>query len=154
VHLRMTTDEAVLRQLVGTTTFMRGQDYARRGAVVNPQFRERGGHVFGQVRGSSRTPYSAIAIVVKSTEGTLTSFRGTCTCPVRTNCKHAVALVLATLPAETSDNGAGAAPPAAWERSLIDLVGDDPRCGKSRCGRRTRPRPAVISTRKPPSWRM
>jgi hypothetical protein len=126
VHLSMTTDEAVLRQLVGTTTFVRGRDYARSGAVVSPQFREGGGHVFGQVRGSSRTPYSAIAIVAKSAEGTLTSFRGTCTCPVRANCKHAVALLLVTLPGETSEDGAGAAPPAAWERSLIDLVGNDP----------------------------
>ncbi len=126
MQLTMTPDEAVLRQLVGTTTFLRGREYARSGAVVvESRYREDQGHVFGQVHGSSRTPYSAIAILAKSAEGGLTSFRGSCTCPVRTNCKHAVALVLVTLPTAVTQ-APRSAPLAAWERSLIDLVSAPP----------------------------
>ncbi len=125
MQLTMTPDEAVLHQLVGTNTFLRGREYARRGAVREPQVHEGGMHVFGQVCGSARTPYSAIAVLGKSVEGRLTSFRGSCTCPVRTNCKHAVALVLVTISVNAIEDRAGA-PPAAWERPLMDLVGDDP----------------------------
>ena len=62
----MTADEALLHRVVGSDTLMRGRDYARRGAVVNPRWREDGGHVHGQVRGTGRRPYTAVAIVATS----------------------------------------------------------------------------------------
>ena len=99
MQLTMTADETSLYNLVDTETFLRGRDYARRGAVLNSQRREDPEHIFGQVRGTARVPYIAIAVVSKSVDGKLASFHGTCTCPVRVNCKHTVALVLASLPA-------------------------------------------------------
>lgn len=104
-------DEAMLTQVVGADTLRRGRDYARQGAVISSSWRQ-DSHVFGQVQGSRRQPYTAIAVVGKSPQGTLTSFHGTCSCPVGTNCKHTVALLLAALPEDDT----------SWERSLTGLV--------------------------------
>jgi len=128
MQLSMTANEAALVDLVGTDSFLRGRDYARRGAVLNAQWREDRGHVFGQVRGTARTPYTAVAVVSQSADGVLAAFHGTCTCPVGVNCKHTVALVLAAFPDGAGDaggNGAAGAPPASWERALTDLLPDD-----------------------------
>ncbi|MBA3294146.1 MAG: DEAD/DEAH box helicase [Geodermatophilaceae bacterium] len=126
MQLTMTADETALSRLVGTETFLRGRDYARRGAVLNPQSLEDPQHIFGQVRGAARMPYTAIAVVSKSADGKLASFQGTCTCPVRVDCKHTVALVLASLPHDAGGaDGNVAAPHAPWERALIDLARDD-----------------------------
>lgn len=122
MQLTMTADEASLRRMVGNDTFLRGRDYARRGAVLNAQFVHDRGQAFGQVLGSAGTPYTATAAVAKSPDGQLSSFRGHCTCPVGVNCKHTVALVLAALPGVAPDDDAAQAPQAPWERVLSDLV--------------------------------
>jgi len=118
-QLITTGDEATVRRAVGTQTFLRGQEYARRGAVGTLQWQGRAEQVFGQVQGSARQPYTAFAKLTKSPAGTLTSFRSSCTCPVGTNCKHAVALLLAA-GADMEDQPKES---AAWDRSLGHLIG-------------------------------
>lgn len=124
MQLAMSTDEAALCRVVGPDTFARGRDYARRGAVITAQWRPEDEHIFGQVRGTARTPYTAVAVVARARDGALTSFRGSCTCPVGANCKHTVALVLAGAPDvdAAADDVAYAVGNAPWERSLADLV--------------------------------
>jgi hypothetical protein len=112
-------DEACLRQIVGSATFQRGREYADRGAVVNLQWPEKAARVFGQVHGTHRTPYTAIATLGTGPDGRLTTFHSSCTCPVAVNCKHGVALTLAAMP------GCGATENiASWEQSLTGLMND------------------------------
>ncbi|MDQ1635013.1 MAG: hypothetical protein QOJ32_1822, partial [Frankiaceae bacterium] len=123
-----TADEVTLSAVVGSETFRRALEYARSGAVLSTQTAPSNAHAFGEVAGSARTPYSAVAFLSRAADGRLTGFRGSCTCPVHLNCKHSVAVALATV-IERSD-----APPAAtvtpifapWERHLLDLVNEPP----------------------------
>ena len=119
-----TADEVVLRNVVGASTLMRGRDYAERGAVLNPQCSHNDGHIVGQVRGTARQPYTAVALVARGRDGGLTSFQGTCTCPFGSNCKHSVALVLATSPPSRAPKPVlvDRAPRAPWERLLSGVL--------------------------------
>ena len=92
-----TADEVTLSAVVGSETFKRALEYTRSGAILSTQTAPSGGHAFGEVAGSARAPYSAVAILTRAADGRLTSFRGSCTCPVHLNCKHSVAVALATL---------------------------------------------------------
>ncbi len=105
-------DEAVLRRAVGAETLSRGQRYAEDGAVIGAHWDDEGERVVGQVRGNGPRPYTAIAIIDSTPDGMLRSFRGACTCPVGTNCKHAVALALVR---------PGRAVTSTWERRLRSL---------------------------------
>jgi len=89
------TDEEVLKRLVDTATFRRGADYARKGAVRMPTWSLGRTRVVGEVKGTEPVPYSTSVELTRSASGRLSGFRGTCTCPVGVDCKHAVALVLA-----------------------------------------------------------
>ena len=118
MRLVMTADEAAMHRVVGTDTFLRGREYQRKGAVVSVQWKDRAEQVLGQVRGTARRPYTAFAALAKSPDGRLASFAGSCTCQMRTNCKHTVALLLAAL----ADFEGQPEPPVAWEQSLAALV--------------------------------
>ena len=88
-------DLAALRRLVDARTFARGVAYARSGAVRSRTWSDDESTVEGEVQGSWVEPYRASSVVTRTPTGTLRSWRGTCTCPVGVNCKHAVALLLA-----------------------------------------------------------
>ena len=109
---RVFGDEAVLRRAVGAETLSRGQRYAEDGAVIGAHWDDEGERVVGQVRGNGPRPYTAIAIIDSTPDGMLRSFRGACTCPVGTNCKHAVALALVR---------PGRAATSTWEQRLRSL---------------------------------
>ena len=49
-------DRAVLKQLVGATTFTRGRAYASRGAVESREWNDTGTTVSGEVRGAADRP--------------------------------------------------------------------------------------------------
>jgi superfamily II DNA or RNA helicase len=129
VQLATTDDEFVLAAVVGDETFRRGREYVRTGAVLQVKT-PTPTHAFGSVAGTAPTPYSAVAVIGRSSDGDLETFRGNCTCPVRLDCKHAVALALRAL----LDSGTAfeVSPPApvtsllpAWERRLNALVADE-----------------------------
>ena len=82
-------DEAILRRLVGSTTFTRGQAYARQGAVRRVQWTKDGACVSGEVQGGARSPYGVSVIVRRSKSHRIVGIDAICTCPVEINCKHA-----------------------------------------------------------------
>ncbi len=113
-------DEATIRRAVDAGTFLRGRDYAEQGRVLSAHWTE-GGEVFGEVRGTARQPYTAFVRLSTSAARTLAGFDGFCTCPMRTNCKHVVATLLAAI----RDEDGTPAPTAGWEQTLDGLIGDD-----------------------------
>lgn len=111
-----------LDRLVDPGTLARAVSYHESGRVLEVQVLDGGLRVFGRVAGQAREPYSAFATLTRAADGVVTSLAGQCTCPVRRNCKHAVALVLAAQdPAET----AHVPPPAVpdWQAPLARLLG-------------------------------
>jgi superfamily II DNA or RNA helicase len=88
-------DRVLLARLVGESTFERGVGYARTGAVRKATWSPGGTRVVGEIQGGEERPYYASVELTRSSGDRLSSFDGTCTCPVGWNCKHAVALVLA-----------------------------------------------------------
>ena len=51
---------------------------------------------YGEVQGGNRSPYGVTVIVRRSTSNRIIGIDAVCTCPVEINCKHAMALLLAT----------------------------------------------------------
>ena len=92
-------DEKVLERLVGSVTFARGRGYARGGAVHERTWNPSGTRAVGEVQGGAREPYVVSVTLTRGRSEQLTGFHSTCTCPVAVSCKHAVALVLAPVPA-------------------------------------------------------
>jgi superfamily II DNA or RNA helicase len=117
-------DEAVLLRLVGETTFDRGRDYSLRGAVRSSRWLAKDEQLFGEVAGSGRSPYTVWVRVARSVDGRLTRFQGSCTCPVGTDCKHSVALLLsASGPAGVEAPAQVVAP--AWQKALRGLLREE-----------------------------
>jgi superfamily II DNA or RNA helicase len=135
-----------LARLTDRMTFSRATDYVDTGAVIEVALHENPFRISGRVQGTNRAPYTCAATVVQGASGLVTSLNGVCSCPVVTNCKHVFAMAITafrqmrTLQA-TSDrhlalaasNGrlllrpeAVPAPPAAWQRSMADLLTDEP----------------------------
>lgn len=87
---------ADVSQLVGSETFARGEEYVSAGQVVSVARNGDGTTIVGQVRGSARKQY--VTVVEMSSAGEQASPRyGRCSCPVRLNCKHTAATLLAYL---------------------------------------------------------
>jgi len=120
-ELIITEAEAVVHRLVGTAAFLRGREHVHRGDVMQLQWHPQGRRAFGQVGGDGGS-YSAIATLAEAPDGSVTALRSTCTCASGSGCPHAVALLLAAMPAADERPGA----PAPWERCLAPLVGGGP----------------------------
>ncbi len=129
-------DLAVLRYAVSGTTFERGLAYARQGAVSQVWWDERAAMLGGFVRGSAGRMYSTQVSFDQTADGLLQFSSGECSCPMAINCKHTVALVMAT-----RDSQARSARPAAravarvpeqpsWQQSIESLL-PRPRPGES-----------------------
>jgi len=88
-------DEATLRRLVDPATYVRGRAYASRGTVTQRQWDDDGTRVLGEIQGGADLPYQASVVLTRSASEQLTAVEATCSCPVTTSCKHAVALLLA-----------------------------------------------------------
>ncbi|MGQ0464047.1 MAG: DEAD/DEAH box helicase [Sporichthyaceae bacterium] len=120
-------DVAGLRKAVGAATFARGVAYAETGAVLSMGWLEREQAVVGSVRGGGT--YLA-NVFVRATPGGPTSYlRGECSCPMRWDCKHAVALALAAALPEPTVGGAanGPAPEARpWDAPWEALLEEEP----------------------------
>ncbi|WP_282005632.1 SNF2-related protein [Propioniciclava sinopodophylli] len=99
-----------LERRFGAETVARGQSYAEDGRVR--AIRPAGDLVMATVLGSAREAYQCSVV---ATAGP-TSLVATCTCPVRRDCKHAAALLLA------ARRSAGRRGPASWQLALSPLV--------------------------------
>ncbi len=111
-----------LRSLVGEATFWRGMGYARDGAVQDHSWDAAASALRGIVAGSGRNSYrtSAVFTVVG---GELRFDHGRCSCPMRQDCKHTVALVATAVDAVRESEPALQL--AAWEQALAGLLPDD-----------------------------
>ena len=101
-------DDATLRRQLDAPTVGRGIDYARRGMVrrlhVDPDERA----LFATVRGSGAAAYQTFVLLERGEVAI------TCTCPVRLDCKHGVAALVAA-----RDHSSGQ---PEWERALDGAV--------------------------------
>jgi superfamily II DNA or RNA helicase len=116
-------DRDSLRAGVGTATFLRGVACADGGAVRQVAWREPARALVGSVTGSRGEKYLT---TVRFDDSAPARFRrGECTCPMRHDCKHAVALAL------VASREAVVTPPAApgpttWETPWESLLGAPP----------------------------
>ncbi len=88
---------AYLVRVFGPLYFARGEDYFHTQRVVSatPLIREGSVGITGSVRGSGRHIYSQnITLLPAQGAADTTAIFGVCSCPVRSNCKHVVAVVL------------------------------------------------------------
>lgn len=83
--MKALTEDAI-KQIFGNTTFIKGQDYYKKGHVQGTVKLE--DTLFAQVMGSSLEPYEVRALIKDSEISTK------CTCPVENMCKHGTALLL------------------------------------------------------------
>ncbi|TFD16673.1 SNF2-related protein [Cryobacterium sp. TMT2-23] len=88
----LTSHEIAL--LVGSQAFSRGERYARTGHVASSAWSSTGTQLFGEVEGSSPSPYSVSVSFTVGASGAVLKASGVCTCPVTRNCKHVAALLV------------------------------------------------------------
>ncbi|MGH7727792.1 MAG: SNF2-related protein [Vulcanimicrobiaceae bacterium] len=81
------------------TTVSRGRSYAEEGRVSALRIAESGA-ILAHVRGSEPAPYEVVAYVARGRGSQRTVLRGACDCPMRVDCKHVVATLLALLEAK------------------------------------------------------
>jgi len=98
-----------IRRQFDAGTFSRGEDYARRDKVLDIGLD--GDTMTGAVTGSGGKVYLQVIEISSGRRGI--RIDGSCTCPVMENCKHVVAVLLASLgQAEAaSESAPGAAVP-------------------------------------------
>ena len=85
----------IIRQ-VGHRTYQRGVAYQRNREVIRYSYDEDERTLTGLVNGSTIIPYEVTIHFFPAVSGSAT-FTARCTCPVLTDCKHAVALMLTAL---------------------------------------------------------
>ena len=88
--VRITADR--IRRTIGEPSYSRGQECFERGRVQSVHF-ETPFHVLGLVSGSRAQVYAVSAKLEPDEDGFL--LEGICSCPVRRNCKHMAAVLLA-----------------------------------------------------------
>ncbi|WP_040787612.1 DEAD/DEAH box helicase [Massilia niastensis] len=86
------TPEDLVRQF-DPATFARGEGYARKGMVVS--VRREGDRFHGEVSGSGANVYQQSIRLAAGRHGL--KVEGSCSCPMSYNCKHVVAVLLASL---------------------------------------------------------
>jgi hypothetical protein len=121
--MQFTRDD--IKRYFDAGTFSRGEDYHRSGMVQLVQWEC--GLLQGEVKGSGRNHYYSVTSVEQGRKGP--DFDGDCTCPVGSNCKHVVAVLLASLqrgitaPAPTVRKAAALGSEAAkWLEHLSALL--------------------------------
>jgi hypothetical protein len=112
------TLEQIVRRF-NPATFARGEDYVRKGKVISV-LRD-GDWIDGEVEGSGRNVYQQTIHIEADRQGV--RFDGDCTCPMNNNCKHVVAVLLASLEqAAAASKAPGPVLPAKAERWLQQLA--------------------------------
>ncbi|OJX96973.1 MAG: hypothetical protein BGO96_02610 [Micrococcales bacterium 73-15] len=93
--------------LVGPGSYQRGLAYAQEHRATVTEYDPVEGWVAGVCRGSGGTVYQANVYFTMSRNDVLQEFDGVCSCPVRMDCKHAVALLLTALEEDSIARDAG-----------------------------------------------
>ncbi|WP_051425731.1 DEAD/DEAH box helicase [Jiangella gansuensis] len=119
-------DDLGLRAVVGPSAYVRGLMYAQQGAVSDIEWDPARCMFTGKVIGSRRDPYVTAAVMDPLDDATYTFAEGYCTCPVKFDCKHVVALLIAAVSDERPTEQPTPEPAVpAWTRALDSLLGDD-----------------------------
>jgi superfamily II DNA or RNA helicase len=111
------TLENVLRQF-DSATFARGEAYARQGNVISVD--REGDRIDGEVEGSRGSVYQQTIYLVPNHRGV--EFEGECSCPMDYNCKHVVAVLLASREVSGAEPVMPGALPEKAERWLQQLA--------------------------------
>lgn len=111
---------AELRRRFGEATVDRGRVYAAQGRVIKIVPKPAEGVLFAEVHGSGTQVYTTV-VTTGPGQGDVS---GRCSCPVRTDCKHVVAVLLARQNGE--HRPASRAGSDAWRRSLSALIDTAP----------------------------
>ena len=85
--------DAELRHHFPDGTLQMGRDYADRGRVLRLHVTPDGRRIEAETQGSRSTPYAQSIVLSRGADGRL-RLSGLCSCPMRTNCKHVVAVLL------------------------------------------------------------
>lgn len=104
--MQLPFDRAEVREAFGTTAFRHGAEYAAIGAVRHLDIDEGGRLLRARVHGTASRPYSVEVTVAEGRGRRVVSY---CSCPVRIQCKHGAAVMLAAL----GRGGGRDLPPAA-----------------------------------------
>ena len=104
--------------VTGAAAFARGRRYAETRRVSNLSVSGNGEIIAAAVRGSRGRVYQTM--VFSESKGRHIDWRGSCSCPVGSSCKHTAALILTARRRAT----AAAAPPgdADWESRLTNML--------------------------------
>jgi superfamily II DNA or RNA helicase len=104
-------DDAGIRRVVGADAAARGREYASRGAVISLSPASDGAtrSLLARVQGRARAPYTVVVHLAPR------YVAGSCTCPMRSNCKHVAAVLFA------ARSHYGGRAPGEWERALAGV---------------------------------
>jgi superfamily II DNA or RNA helicase len=116
-------DATSLVTAAGRTSYDRGVQYLRDGAVTRMHWDRGLSELQGSVRGSAGARYETVAYFHPAGESVLAFDQGHCSCPVGFDCKHVVALVLAASQAQLARTGTArpaeaSARAVTWEQSV------------------------------------
>ena len=89
--MQLPYDETEVRAAFDGATFQRGRHYAIDGSVRGLEVSGDGRQLWAQVRGSGRHPYRVQVTVAEGRGRRIVSY---CSCPVGSQCKHGVAVML------------------------------------------------------------
>ncbi|RKR74416.1 DEAD/DEAH box helicase [Frondihabitans australicus] len=87
-------DATDIIRLVGAATFERAREYVRENRVVDTSYDADKRLAIGHVLGSDVQPYEATARLTQTHGQYSRPVLTTCTCPIRTDCKHVAAMLL------------------------------------------------------------
>src|ERR1700734_3278248 len=127
-------DATSLAAAAGATSYDRGVQYLRQGAVTRMSWDRGCSELHGSVDGSAGSCYETVASFHPAGTSVLEFHQGQCSCPVGFDCKHVVALVLAAAQAQLARTGPGRtagakARPMTWEQSVQSWLGPQPAPG-------------------------
>jgi superfamily II DNA or RNA helicase len=120
------TDELIADH-VDWPTFARGQGYAESDHVTSIVPGDHGRVLLAEVLGHGPVAYTTICSRTSSADAATPTWTGRCSCPMRTDCKHTVAVLLAAREHLLGRSGAdSAAPVRDWSTALAPLVAEGP----------------------------
>ena len=118
--MRVLSDQR-LDEALDRGTLQRGADYAREGMVTQIATLNRGRVVVAKVRGSGSQSYQTIVSQHSHPKDDVLEWSARCSCPVATDCKHAVAVILTV----REVLGVAAVVPS-WEQALSPFAAEQP----------------------------
>ncbi|MDN5717255.1 MAG: DEAD/DEAH box helicase [Janibacter sp.] len=119
--VRTLTDER-LEEALDLGTFQRGVGYADREMVTQIATLNRGRVVVAKVKGSGAQSYQTIISQHSDPKDDVLEWSARCSCPVATDCKHAVAVILTVRDALGGDEPAV----SSWEQALSPFAAEQP----------------------------